>query len=96
VEYSKNLFIKVIRKLRENFVYSIKTGPRDPLIKKNGETFIRYPKQMKKLTRDNYSPAVDMDLIRFWRLSSIYLVWRRQFTLINRVKTNSFVFIETN
>lgn len=36
VEYSRNLFIKVIRKLRENFIYSIKTGCRDPLIKKNG------------------------------------------------------------
>jgi hypothetical protein len=57
-EYSKNLFIKVIRKLKDLFVYSIKTGPRDPLIKKTGETFVRYPKQIKKLTRDNYSPAV--------------------------------------
>lgn len=64
-EYSKYLYIKVIKKIRELFIYSIKLGPRDPLIKKNGDTFIRYPKQVKKLTRDNYSPAVYRVLYRF-------------------------------
>jgi len=57
-DYSKNLFIKAVKKIKELFVYSIKTGFRDPLIKKSGETYVRYPKPIKKLTRDNYSPTV--------------------------------------
>ena len=50
--------MKIIRKIKELFVYSIKMGARDPLIKKNGETFIRYPKLSKKVVKDKYSPAV--------------------------------------
>lgn len=57
-EYTESLFMKVINKIRELFVYSIKTGLRDPLIKKTGETLIRYPKPPKKLPKNNYSPAV--------------------------------------
>jgi hypothetical protein len=59
-EYSKQLFMKVVKKIKELFIYGIKLGVRDPLIKKNGDTFIRYPKLAKKLTRDNYSPAVPL------------------------------------
>ena len=50
--------MKIIKKIRELFVYSIKTGLRDPLIKKNGETFVRYPQPMKKIPKSNFSPAV--------------------------------------
>lgn len=50
--------MKVVKKIKELFVYGIKLGVRDPLIKKNGETYVRYPKIAKKSTRDNYSPAV--------------------------------------
>lgn len=50
--------MKVVKKIKELFIYGIKLGVRDPLIKKNGDTYIRYPKLAKKLTRDNYSPAV--------------------------------------
>jgi hypothetical protein len=39
-------------------MYTIKIGARNPLIKKNGDTYVRYPKPFKKLTKDNYSPAV--------------------------------------
>ena len=57
-EFAKSLFMKIIKKIRELFVYSIKTGLRDPLIKKNGETFVRYPQPMKKVPKSNFSPAV--------------------------------------
>ena len=51
--------MKIVKKIKELFVYSIKTGLRDPLIKKNGETFIRYPQTMKKLPKNNISPAIE-------------------------------------
>lgn len=35
-EYSKSLFLKVVKRIKDLFVYTIKTGFRDPLIKKNG------------------------------------------------------------
>jgi hypothetical protein len=87
-EYSKYLYIKVIKKIRELFIYSIKLGPRDPLIKKNGDTFIRYPKQVKKLTRDNYSPAVSIGLVRFWKLRTSCQVWTKPSKVTNNQRTN--------
>lgn len=59
--------MKVVKKIKELFVYGIKLGVREPLIKKNGDTFVRYPKQARKLTRDNYSPAVILSSFRFLR-----------------------------
>ena len=58
-EFTKSLFMKIVKKIKELFVYSIKIGLRDPLIKKNGETFIRYPQTMKKLPKNNFSPAIE-------------------------------------
>lgn len=55
--------MKVIKRLREHFVYSIKIGFRDPLIKKNGDTLVRYPKNSKKIGKTNFSPAVTHLLI---------------------------------
>jgi hypothetical protein len=65
--------MKAIRKIKELFIYGIKLGPREPLIKKNGETFVRYPKPCKKLTRDNYSPAVIQIIFRFHKLRILCL-----------------------
>ena len=62
-EHTKSLFVKVIKRLREHFVYSIKIGFRDPLIKKNGDTLVRYPKPSKKMPKDNFSPAVNNDIM---------------------------------
>ena len=39
-----HLYMKVIKKIKEFFVYSIKTGVRNPLVKGNGETFVRISK----------------------------------------------------
>lgn len=57
-DYNKSLFMKVVKRLKEHFVYSIKIGFRDPLIKKNGDTLVRYPKTNKKIPKNNFSPAV--------------------------------------
>ncbi len=59
-DFSKHFFVKVIKKIKELFFYSIKTGVRNPLVKKNGETFVRYPKVMKKISKDNFSPTVPL------------------------------------
>ena len=67
IEHSSQLFMKVVKKIQELFVYGIKLGVRNPLIKKNGDTYVRYPRIAKKLTRDNYSPAVSIPSLRFYR-----------------------------
>ena len=49
-----HFYMRIIKKIKELFVYAIKTGIRSPLLKPNGDSFHRFPKLAFKYSDSVY------------------------------------------